>query len=154
MAGNGADRLLAALGREVGIPELELDAAGCCVLSFDEIVVNLEADGESHRLFIYADLGEAPDGLPEALYRQILEANLLWKGTGGATLSLDGQARRFVVAHGMPADRISEADFLTTIERFVDIAENWRQRIATAGAQAGAALEPLPSGSIHPGMLV
>lgn len=149
----GADHLLAALGRLVGIPQLGLDDAGCCALSFDTTVVNFEADEEAHRLFLYADVGDAPERLSEALYRDLLAANLLWRGTGGATLSLDERRRRFVLAHAVPVERISEADFVETVERFADIAETWAKRVADIETHPDADVEPLPVGLIHPGML-
>ena len=54
---------LAALGLQVGITDLGLDDAGCCVLSFDSTVVNFEADEETHRLFLYADVGTPKAGV-------------------------------------------------------------------------------------------
>ncbi|HMR30297.1 MAG TPA: type III secretion system chaperone [Geminicoccaceae bacterium] len=148
----GAERLLAAVGQQIGIAELALDDAGCCALSFDDVVVNFEADAESERLFLYAEVGDAPEGLAEALYRDILAANLLWQGTGGATLSLDAAGRRFVLGHAVPVGRIGEVDFVTTVERFVDIAETWRRRIAETGPQSAEPIVPLP-GIVTPGML-
>ena len=127
--GNG---LLKGLAHQVGIAGLEFDENGRCVLAFDEIVVSFEADPESHQLFLSASVGEAPHGLPEELYRQVLEANLLWHGTGGATLSLDDRSRRFMLVHAVPVDRVSEVQFVEIVGTFVDIAETWRTRIAEA----------------------
>ncbi len=153
MGQNEAAGLLAALGRQVGIAELALDEAGCCVLAFDDVVLHLEADEQSGRLFLYADLGDAPDGLGEAFHRELLAANLMWQGTGGATLSLDPAGRRFVLGHAVPVDRIGEVDFVATVERFVDIAEIWQRRIADAGSQPAEPVEPPPAGIVTPGML-
>lgn len=153
MGGSVADHLLTALGRQVGITDLRLDDTGCCALSFDATVVNFEADEETQRLFLYADVGDAPEHLTEALYRDLLAANLLWRGTGGATLSLDERRRRFVLAHAVPVERISDADFVETVERFADIAETWARRIAEIETHPDADIAPLPAGLIHPGML-
>lgn len=144
-----AEGLLKAVAGQAGITGFELDESGCCALSFDGIVVNFEADEDSLKLFLYADVGEAPAGLPEALYRRLLEANLLWRGTGGATLSLDTAAQRFVLAHGLPVDHTSEADFLATVETFVNIVEAWRKRIAEAAHEAPAAGNLEGSGPKH-----
>lgn len=153
MGRSTADRLMAALGLQVGITDLGLDDADCCTLSFDATVVNFEADAETHRLFLYVDVGDAPEHLPEALYRDLLAANLLWRGTGGATLSLDEARRRFVLAHAVPVERISEVDFVETVERFADIAESWTRRVAEIETHPDAEIAPLPAGLIHPGML-
>ncbi|HVJ68934.1 MAG TPA: type III secretion system chaperone [Caulifigura sp.] len=125
-----ANGLLAALAQQVGLPALHLDESDCCAVAFDEVVVNFEFDPSCGQLFLYSDLGDAHEGLPEALYRRLLAANLLWKGTGQATLSLDDQAQRFVLAHALPAARMSNVDFVETVESFVNIAEEWRGNIA------------------------
>lgn len=153
MGQNEAAGLLAALGQQVGIAGLALDEAGCCVLAFDDVVLHFEADEQSGRLFLYAGLGDAPDRLAEAFYRELLAANLMWQGTGGATLSLDPDGRRFVLGHAVPVDRITEVDFVATVERFVDIAETWRRRIAEAGSQPAGPIEPAPAGIVPPGLL-
>ena len=137
MADTLADGLLAALAQQVGLPELRFDDDGHCAVAFDEIVVNFELEPPSGQLFLYADVGPAPPGLPESLYRRLLAANLLWTGTGRATLSLDEQGQRFVLAHALPAARVSNIDFVEAVESFVNIAETWRGKIAD-GAQPGA----------------
>ena len=60
MSREAADRLPGVLGATVGIPDLRLDDAGCCALSLDEVVVNLEADPDGRQLFLYASVGPVP----------------------------------------------------------------------------------------------
>ncbi len=142
MAEGLAEGLLAALAQQVGLPELHFDAEGCCAVAFDEIVLNFELDPPGEQLFLYADLGAAPEGLPETLYRRLLAANLLGKGTGRATLSLDDQAQRFLLTHAVPVARLSNIDFVETVENFVNIAEHWRLKIADGSQPAPASSAP------------
>ena len=155
MPAGTAGGLLRALGAEVGIPQLELDGTGCCTLAFDEVIVNLELDDEAQELFLYASLGSVPDGAPASFYRELLDGNLFWKDTGGATLSLDREGRRVILLQTLSLDRISEAGFKAAVERFVNVAEGWSRRLEeslTRGSQEAA--DPAsPPTLIHPGML-
>lgn len=163
MPRQAADGLLRALGAEVGIPDLRLDEAGCCTLAFDEVVVNLEVDDDSRHLLLYANLGPAPaTDAAAALYEDLLDGNLFWRGTGGATLGLDRPGGRILLMQGFPADRVTEADFKAGVERFVDVAEGWKARVGEAvDAAAGTAAtvpqaesaEGRPSGMVDPGMM-
>jgi hypothetical protein len=152
MARRTANGLLHVLGQEVGIPRLGLDKTGCCALAFDEVVVNFELDEEAHQLFLYASLGSVPEEVPAAFYRELLDGNLFWKDTGGATLGLDREGQRVILHQTVAVGRISDTDFKALVERFVNVAEAWSRRLEEALARpAASATPPL---LIHPDMLV
>ena len=140
MSREAAVRLLGAFGATIGIPDLRLDEAGCCALAFDEVVVNLEADPDGRQLFLYASVGPVPSSDSSELYKQLLDGNLFWKDTGGATLGLDREGARVVLLQSLPAERISDPEFAAAVEQFVNAAEAWTRRIAEAAA------EPPPAG--------
>jgi Tir chaperone protein (CesT) family len=146
--------LMRALGADVGIPDLALDEAHCSTLAFDSVVVNFELDESSEQLFLYASLGPMP-AAGSRVYEQLLEGNLLWKDTGGATLSLDREGGRVILHQGLPAERLSEVDFKAAVEQFVNVAEAWTQRVSEGAAQprdeAGA---PPPPARLNPEQLV
>jgi len=125
--------LMRSLGADVGIPDLALDEAHCCTLAFDSVVVNFELDESSGQLFFYANLGPMP-AAGSRVYEQLLEGNLLWKDTGGATLSLDREGSRVMLQQGLPAERLSELDFKAAVEQFVNVAEAWTQRVSEGAA--------------------
>src|SRR5262249_61081027 len=79
-------------------------------------------------------------GGAEALAR-LLEGNLFWKDTHGATLALDRREDRVLLLRAVPLDA-PPAGFPGLAERFVDAAEAWREVIATA---VGAVPEPAAS---------
>ena len=126
--------LMRALGADVGIPDLALDEAHCCTLSFDSVVLNFELDESSDQLFLYASLGPMP-AAGSRVFEELLEGNLLWKDTGGTTLSLDRQGDRGMLHQGVPAECVSEVDFKAAVERFVNVAEVWTERVSEGAAQ-------------------
>ena len=138
MSADRADALIRALGHAVGIDALSLDDGGACALRFDETVLALELDEGEARLVLHAGLGPLPaEGRAELLAR-LLEGNLFWKDTQGATLALDRSDDRVLLLRAVPLDA-PPAGFPGLVERFVDAAEAWREVIATAG---GAVPEP------------
>jgi hypothetical protein len=79
-----AEQLLNDIARTLGLPELALNDEGCARLLFDgQVAVNFENDPLAEKLHLYADLGELPLRGREALYRALLEANLLGAQTAG-----------------------------------------------------------------------
>src|SRR5262245_50605592 len=83
-----AGHLIAALGADIGLPNLQLDEEGRCTLDFDATRVTFELDERAENLFLYSGLGTlSADALP-ATAERLLAANLFWRGTGGATLAL------------------------------------------------------------------
>jgi hypothetical protein len=145
--------LMRALGADVGIPDLALDEAHCCTLAFDSVVVNFELDESSGQLFFYANLGPMP-AAGSRVYEQLLEGNLLWKDTGGATLSLDREGSRVMLHQGLPAERLSEVDFKAAVEQFVNVAEAWTQRVSEGAAAPRDEGGPPPSAMVIPEQLV
>ena len=131
MSEDRADALIRALGHAVGIDALSLDDGGTCTLSMDEVVLTLELDEGEDRLVLHAVLGPLPaDGQAE-LFARLLEGNLFWKDTHGATLALDRRNARVLLLRAVPLDA-APVGFPDIVERFVDCAEAWREVIATA----------------------
>jgi hypothetical protein len=138
MSEDRADALIRALGHAVGIDALCLDDGGTCTLRMDELVLTLELDESEDRLVLHSVLGALPaDGQAE-LFARLLEGNLFWKDTHGATLALDRRNARVLLLRAVPLDS-PPAGFPNIVERFVDCAEAWREVIATA---TGAASRP------------
>jgi Tir chaperone protein (CesT) family len=138
MSADRADALIRALGHAVGIDALALDDGGTCTLRFDETVLTFELDEGEDRLVLHAAVGPLPaEGQAELLAR-LLEGNLFWKDTHGATLALDRREDRVLLLRAVPLDSPS-AGFPGLVERFVDAAEAWREVIAKA---RGAVPEP------------
>src|SRR5262249_6463222 len=138
MSEDRADALIRALGHAVGIDALSLDDGGACALRFDETVLALELDEGEDRLVLHAGLRPLPANGQAELFARLLEGNLFWKDTQGATLALDRRDDHVLLLRAVPLDS-PPAGFPGLVERFVDAAEAWREVIATA---VGAVPEP------------
>lgn len=136
------DHVLAAFGDTVGLERLALDEAGMGALFIDETAVNLEVDEAESRLLLYAGLG-VPEGDPAATHIALLEANLFWQGTGGATLALQPETGVVLLVQALPTAGLDPVGFETALQTFVEVAETWERRLRQPAAPAGAD-EPVP----------
>ena len=87
--------VLESLGKELGLPfEIENGAAGFEASFGDDgeepVSVEISADGDDGFVVVSADLGELPPDDIEAFATRMLEANHLFAGTGGSSLSVEG----------------------------------------------------------------
>jgi len=112
-------------------------------LVFDEATLSFVAreDGASCvlcRAFVTA-LTRMED--PASYCQQALESNFFWQGTGGACLSVNGDATALYLTDRVQADEIADADRLfACVQRFTKTLTDWRLRARTA--QGGVAALP------------
>jgi hypothetical protein len=125
-----AEALVAELGRLVGLADVALDTNGYCCLSFDtHLLVNIEHDADNGSLVLYSYLG-VPNGDRLKAYEALLDANFFWKGTGGATLSLERETGGIVLLDRVSLERTEIAGFQAALGHFVNMVEDWRDRLA------------------------
>lgn len=129
--------LLHELGQRMGLSQLQMDADGGCALELDQrMVVSLQYRETDDELWLYADLGPLPQRSP-AFYEKLLQANLFWQQTSGATLSLSGdQPPHAVLAralHWLPMDGTR---FGAAVETFVNTVEDWQVQLHQAETAA------------------
>jgi hypothetical protein len=113
----------------------------------DDISVGLEP-AEPDSLTLYAHLGDLPVGAGDAA-EQLLAANLLWRDTEGATLSLEPYSRGVYLARSLGASQVSDVQALeTALSSFVQLVARWRPVLAGLCAPSGEAgsRDPLPAG--------
>jgi hypothetical protein len=121
--------LLKDLGVTVGVPDLEFDENGYCVVYLDEIQINMELGEEDESLFFYTHVGEVPeDGRPE-FYEMLLDANWFYKGTAGATLGIDKDSSVVSIIYRASTTELDTEKFQKIIENFANLSENWMSRI-------------------------
>lgn len=118
--------LLHDLAQHMGLSDLALDGEGFTALRFDDqLVVNLQYVADAEALLFYTDLGPAASG-PQ-LYPLLLRANLFWRSTLGATLSLSGDNPAHVVlAREIPWQGMSLDSLVGLLDAFVATAEDWQ----------------------------
>ena len=124
------NRLLADFGNALGLQDLALDDKGYCCLSFDELLVNIEAVGDSALVLLYSSVGVLPaDAAPE-IYRSLLDANYFFQGTAGATVGLDLAAGTVALTRVVDTHGVQVLDWEGIIQGFVEAAESCARRLS------------------------
>lgn len=113
-----------ALGRKIGVP-LQVDDEGACVLSVDDMTVTLQGIPEAESAGFWGEIGEPPPQGLEKLLSAMLEANHMFKGTGGATISRDSETGRFFLCRVLDLRNLDAETFAAALERFVNVLEAW-----------------------------
>lgn len=98
-----ADQILESLGKELEIPDLEFEEESeTCVLQIGEKArVNITCDQTNQEIVLHAEMGLLPTSNRNEIVEQLLEANLFWAGTRGATISIERQTGTVIVARAM-----------------------------------------------------
>ncbi|THF57286.1 type III secretion system chaperone [Pseudothauera rhizosphaerae] len=131
------------LGRHLGVP-LALDDAGLARLIVDgQLTLDFELDAGQDRLLAYAVIGTPPGGGREALFAELLAANLFGAETGRASPALDSTRGELLLWLAFD-DGTDVQDALAALGDLVTQATYWRSRLAGNGATspASSALPP------------
>lgn len=148
-----AHTLVSLFGQDAGTP-ITLNEAGTAALVFEDgPTLNLEHDPGSDTLQCYVVIGPAPTDPDQrqAMFRQLLVANLFGRDTDGATLGLDETTGELVLSRRLELPRADTAWLRTTIESMATVAAQWQQRLLNPSTdpqngQAPAATQsPLPN---------
>ncbi len=133
--------IFAKFGGLIGLPRLSLDGGGrCSLLIGDTQTLDFMFDTGHDALVVYADLGGIEPHRAKELYPLFLEANLLWGGTSGATLSVSDDAPPRTILAQPFAWRESSAEMLHEIvEEFLKTTNLWREVIQDLPAESPAA---------------
>ena len=139
------EELISGLGSKIGV-ELTSDD-GSCVINVDDMVVTLMSLPDSDRLAVYGEIGDPPPEGLEQLLSAMLEANHLFAGTAGATISRDHEtgARRTRGVIREHSRDMAQGDCLLPPRREVGCGVRrrgpaaWRQRLLPGVGRAHAA---------------
>ena len=120
--------IIKAFGEKVGVG-FEPGADGSCAFEADGLLVTISDLREIDSIALVGDLGEPPPERLDALYKTLLEANHLFSGTGGATISCDPKTGRLALCRVLPCGMLDGDSFYAEAERFVSTLENWAKII-------------------------
>ncbi|MBX9742170.1 MAG: type III secretion system chaperone [Chthoniobacterales bacterium] len=124
------NHLLKDLGNNIGLPDLQASGEGFCSLRFDDkITIDLESHEESGVLTFSSIVGTLSEHEADAFYPQLLEANLLWGGTGGATLALEKATLNVFLCYQEHLEGMDFLRFQQLLKGFSDTALFWHQRL-------------------------
>ena len=121
------DKFIQSLGQKLNL-EIEAEG-GVCGLDIDGVSVMLHEAGDL--VLFMAEIGVPPpeDGL-EALYRVALQANWLYGGTAGSTLTINPETGSIWLEKYTWLDRIDPDKSLDMVDRFADVAKTWREFVS------------------------
>ena len=133
------EELISGLGSKIGVELTSED--GECVINVDDMVVTLMSLPDSDRLAVYGEIGDPPPEGLEQLLSAMLEANHLFAGTAGATISRDHETGRFHLCRQEPLATLDADSLAALVESFVNTLEIWRKAIASYRPVAKSAAE-------------
>ncbi|HZY20482.1 MAG TPA: type III secretion system chaperone [Ramlibacter sp.] len=143
-----AEACLRDFGERLGMPGLRLDDQGCCQLLFDQrwlLTLALEPGGAGLWLQCPVTLPGQAEALGGAALMSLLRASFLGGATGGvgsgAAAGPDGR-----IYLQRPVPLADGAALHHAVERMLDLAETWSERLA--GGPHSAASQPSPRESV------
>jgi hypothetical protein len=124
------ENLLKELGASVGLPDLKPSEDGFCSLRFDDrVTIDLECNEEAEALIFSSIVGTVPPKQEEQVYIELLEANLLWSGTGGATLGVDPETASIFMCYQEKMEGMKFLRFQELLKGFSDRALFWNKSL-------------------------
>jgi hypothetical protein len=145
--------LVSEIGNQVGLEKLSLDEEGFSSLRFDDrFVINLQAVPDDEALMLYTDLGAPASG--DQIYADLLRANLFWRSTMGATLSLSDDATPHVIlAREFSWRHYDFGQVISVLETFVNTAEDWSELVQSKSSADERPPQAEPSSPAHADMI-
>lgn len=95
----------------------------------DDIAVSLffEPEIAEEDLVLYSDIALRPHETDPLLLQRLLEANMLWVGTGGATIGMHPETGRIGLATRLPVTEPDGNWLVQALYRFSVMARQWRE---------------------------
>ena len=141
-------RLIKMFGQNIGFSCLEAHPKELCSLRFDDrVTIDLEYNEEQNALLLSSLVGVLKEKESSLFYDELLEANLLWGGTGGATIGVDPASLTVFLCYQEPLKGVSLEQFQQLVKGFSGTALFWNQRLAEGpkkkkrGAKKSSALK-------------
>ncbi len=130
--------LLSELAELAGLDDLTLDDDGSCLLRLDQVLVHLEHRADDDLLCLFCPLGDAPEPRVVAIMAELLDANVLFSGTGNATLGIPAGTRLVTLQRLVSVEAMDLPAFQAVLEGLVSTAEHWLKRLEAHAATTAA----------------
>ena len=120
-------KLISELGTAFGMKDLKFGSDDkSMLLQVDgEHDVGLARHEEEQQVVIYHRVGKLPDQNRCEVVEKLLEANLFWAGTRGATLSIEREEGNVLIARSFSPHALDGNALAQAIIDLVDIAKYW-----------------------------
>lgn len=121
------------------------------IVEVNGVTIYVEGRDEvySDEVLVYTDLGEIPQESAANIHRNLLEANLMWAGTGGATIGLHPDTGHAILAYQTPMAGLNGEGLAVALTQFSNVATYWQTFISSAGVVE----EAVAAGSTAPDMM-
>lgn len=119
-------QLVTGFGEKVGVPDLTPDETGAVVIENELIRMTVQAVPEAGKILMHCEFGEPPAEHADQFERKMLQANFMYRGTGGATLSMDEESGRYYLCRYDELDGQNVESFCALLDSFMSLAADWR----------------------------
>ena len=100
---NHAEEILESLGLFLGLDDLKFsEEDDTCILQLDDkIQVNITLNSTNDTIILHHLIGTLPESNRSKIVEQLLQANLFWSGTNGATISMESDTGLVIIARAL-----------------------------------------------------
>ena len=124
--------LLKEFGQDIGIPEIALDEFGYCCLEIEnKHLMNFQYLEHERSLMVFAEIGLVNEEKQLSIYQRLLEANLFWQETNGATIGLAAGDRVVVLVKKCSVVSMTGIELAEFIEEMIATLEYWKNNLTT-----------------------
>ncbi|WP_265596017.1 type III secretion system chaperone [Verrucomicrobium sp. BvORR106] len=121
--------LLTEYGTVIQVAGLEPTLEGFCAITVDDdLTVQFQLDVETGMLAFVIELGTVAEEHRAKTATFMLAANVLWMGTGGATLGMDFEGR-VMLCYSEPVQHLVLERFSKIIDNLINVAEDWEENL-------------------------
>lgn len=134
------NQLLAEFGSGIGLKELTADQDGyCSLLVDDDHTLHLKYDDDTESFRFFMELGTLPEESRQQMSADILDANVMYRGTGGCVLGVDALSKKLTICFDERLAGTDQPRFENLLHGFLNNAQAWRQKIRTEYTDSRAA---------------
>ena len=147
------EKFIAEVRKATGIEALKPDEAGLVSVRVDDTYnVNLQFVEATGMVLCFVEVAELPKDAPKEVYRDLLVGGLFGKDTAGGHFSLEPDTETVVYNYLFDLDAAAKDvdDFISTIEKILQLCDIWAERIrgdmAAGGNHAVGGVDAVPRG--------
>lgn len=145
------NELIRGLAEKMGIGgEIEVDDEQRCFLEFDGMGVVIQGVEAAETVALLSPVGVPPPEDPCALYRALLEANYLFQGTSGATLSVNPDGGGVMLCRQLDGKALGVDGLMAALDAFLNTLAAWRSYVSEYRAKP--AESPMDADAMLPGL--
>lgn len=137
-----APELLSALGKKIGIEDLEFAENGTCLLILaDDLELSIEEVQGENAVYLYGDVATAPATNQAELYARLLAANHFGAETGDATFALNQDTQTVVLLKRISLQGLQETEFQNLVQEFANWLLSWKAELGGESPHSNAGEE-------------